>query len=104
MCVCACVCVQVRANGLALKFASDGLQEDREVVAAATEQNWSALCHAGDICRADEGLVFAAVKQDVRQNSNLSSFFFTPPGHPTPHAPCPMPHAPRPTPTLRVVW
>ncbi len=39
-----CFASEVRRNGLALEFASEELQRDREVVMEAVDQNGAALC------------------------------------------------------------
>ena len=54
----------VKQNGMALKFASDKLRSDHEVVLAAVNENGSALEHAAREFRLDRELVLAAVKND----------------------------------------
>ena len=56
----------VKADGMALKYASTELQADREVVLAAVQQRGLALEYASPELRADREVVLAAVQQDGR--------------------------------------
>ena len=47
-------------DGMALRFASDALKDDREVVMAAIKQNGIAIAWASDALRADREVLNAA--------------------------------------------
>jgi len=53
----------VRQNGVALRYASDELQADHEVVLAAVTKNGCALQHASRELKADREMVLVAVTQ-----------------------------------------
>ena len=55
--------VAVKADGMALKYASEELQADREVVLAAVQQNGEAFHYAAEELQADREVVLAAVQQ-----------------------------------------
>jgi hypothetical protein len=55
------VLAAVSLNGPALKFASDELRADREIVLAAVRQNYKALRYVSDELRADREIVLEAV-------------------------------------------
>ena len=54
----------VRQNGLALKFASDELKSDREIVMVAVGSCWRALEFAGCKFKFDREIAFTAMLQD----------------------------------------
>lgn len=54
----------VRQNGYALRYASDGLKADREVVLAAVRQNGKAEFYACKLLRNDREVVMEAVKSN----------------------------------------
>ena len=55
-------------SGRALKYASEALRADREVVIPAVKQNGLALAHASDVLKADPEVVIAAVPEDIYKN------------------------------------
>jgi hypothetical protein len=58
------VLAAVKQDGLALKWASTPMREERDVVLAAVKQNGLALCFASHPLLADKEVVRAAVAQD----------------------------------------
>ena len=56
----------VKADGMALEYASPELRADREVVLAAVQQYGLVLTYASKELRADREVVLAAVRQDGR--------------------------------------
>jgi lambda repressor-like predicted transcriptional regulator len=58
------VLAAVKENGLALEYASDELKNDREVVLAAVEENGWAIEYASDELKNDREVVLAAVKKN----------------------------------------
>ena len=58
------VLVAVTEYGVALEYASDTLRNDREVVLAAVRQDGDALVHASDELKNDREIVLAAVHQN----------------------------------------
>jgi hypothetical protein len=59
----------VASNGLALKFADEGLKEDPNLVLAAVRQNGRALRYACAALKADRAVVLAAACQNGRHCS-----------------------------------
>ena len=55
----------VRSNGLALRWASEGAKDCREVVVQAVRQAGSALEFASEGLKSDRGVVMEAVAQDL---------------------------------------
>lgn len=56
----------VKANGLALEYASEILQGDEEVVIAAVSNCGYAIRYASPRCRSNEGILIIAIHQDGR--------------------------------------
>ena len=56
----------VKQNGWPLKYASDALKNDKEVVLAAVKQNGRALGYASNALKEDKDVVLEAVKQNGR--------------------------------------
>ena len=54
----------VKQHGMALKYASQALKADHDVVMAAVKQDGSALEYASEALKADHEVVMAAVKQE----------------------------------------
>ena len=55
---------EVKQNGWALRFTSEDLQKDREIVMATVKKNWWALQDASENLQIDRVIVMAAVKQN----------------------------------------
>ena len=64
--------VAVKADGMVLKYASEELKADREVVLTAARQNGEVLKHASEELRADREVVLAAVRQNGRALKHAS--------------------------------
>ena len=71
--------VAVAQDGRALRFASDAMKNDKEVVMVAVAQDGRALEYASDALKNDEEVVMFAVAQDGRakNSSTLSSSTFS---------------------------
>ena len=64
----------VKKNGFALRYASQQLRGDREVVLAAVKQDGDALCHASAELAGDREMELAAVKQNGSRTVTIDGY------------------------------
>jgi hypothetical protein len=60
------VMAAVKKWGGALRFASDDLQNDRDVVMAAVNEDWLALKFASEELQGDREVIMADIKQNLK--------------------------------------